>query len=372
MKGRARTRVQYVIGSTNLGGAESMLLALLAELDADAFSPHVCIAGGGPLVQELEKRRVPCRTMRTWHGFSDVRFLMGLAQAIRGVAPDVIHSHLWMPNYYSTMCGLLLQTPVLATFHSNDCIESVKERLALRAVMRWSRTVAFVCQAQRDHFAKLARLGKVEVIRNGLGKATQGDSACVRSAEKTEVLRKRYGGGPIVVCVANFRPVKGHKTLLQGWKEILEDHPVARLVLVGDGVLRDELTRLAGELGVSKSVVFAGTCDDVNPLLAGCDVFVVPSLSECLSYAVMEAMNLGCPIVVTKVGGNPELIVDGEHGFVVPAGEPERITEAVGLLLRDKGRAIELGRAAQLRVRTTFSATAMARQYEGLYSSLRR
>src|SRR5262249_38406521 len=142
--------------------------------------------------------------------------------------------------------------------------------------------------------------------------------------------RRRY-----VICVARFHPVKDHATLLRAFAEVVRAVPDVDLLLAGDGPLRSDLETLAVTLGVADRVHWLGVCNDVPRLLDASDVFAMTSLSEAASLTLLEAMASALPVVVTQVGGNPELVNEGEHGFLVPRGDATSAATAILALLTD-------------------------------------
>jgi glycosyltransferase involved in cell wall biosynthesis len=174
---------------------------------------------------------------------------------------------------------------------------------------------------------------------------------------------------PTVVCVARFRPQKGHTDLLAAFALVRSQVEDARLILVGDGKLASELRRQAEELDLSESVEFRGTADDVWSQLAEAHVFALASLYEPLGIAVLEAMAAGLPVVATAVGGIPELVEPGRTGVLVPPGSPVAMANELTKLLTDPERRSRMSSAAR-RAAAERSVEGMTTSYFGLYESL--
>jgi glycosyltransferase involved in cell wall biosynthesis len=184
-----------------------------------------------------------------------------------------------------------------------------------------------------------------------------------------DVAPVRLADGPTVVEVARLAAVKGQRTLLEALTHV---HATAALVgrdLEHGGAYENELRSEAERLGVSDRVVFAGYRDDVPALLAGCDVFCLPSFAEGLPLVVLEAMAQGKPVVATPVGGTAELVVHGETGLLVPPGDADALAAALAELLDDPSAAARMGAAGRARVLAEFSAAAMVERVLGLYES---
>jgi glycosyltransferase involved in cell wall biosynthesis len=179
------------------------------------------------------------------------------------------------------------------------------------------------------------------------------------------------GDAPVVGMVANFKPGKGHGALVDASALVRERVPDARFVLVGRGPFEPEVRRRARELGVEASFVFAGYREDATRIMKAFDVLAVPSVYDGLSIALLEAMSLGVPAVLTRVGGNPEAVSDGEHGLVVPPADREALAGGLVALLRDAGLRARLGRAAKCRA-ADFDIRASVRRTEEIYVELLR
>ena len=141
-------------------------------------------------------------------------------------------------------------------------------------------------------------------------------------------------------------------------------------MILGDGPQREELTRLMGELKMSSSVKLAGSVDDIMPYLTSARIAVLTSLSEGCSNAILEYMNASLPVVASKVGGNPELVVDAETGYLVQPRDAQAFAEKIIYLLEHRDDAATMGRAGRLRVERQFSVARMISDYEAYYEKL--
>ena len=144
----------------------------------------------------------------------------------------------------------------------------------------------------------------------------------------------------------------------------------ATVVVVGDGPLREELAREAARLGIAPHVQLLGDLADVRFALEALDVFVLPSRTEGMSNALLEAMAMGLPVVATAVGGTPEVIGDGQTGLLVATDDPSAIAAAITRLLDDPATAARLGAAARQTVEEKFGAKSMVRQLEAVYAAV--
>jgi len=177
--------------------------------------------------------------------------------------------------------------------------------------------------------------------------------------------------GFLIGCAARLVPVKRHVDLIDAFALIAPSVPDAQLVLVGSGPLEAELRARAAAAGVADRVHFLGERKDLEALLPLLDAFALASDTEGMSNAVLEAMACGLPVVATAVGGNPEVVVEGETGHLVPARQPDALAFALNALAQDPGRCRAFGAAARRRAELGFSLRALVMQYEALWQECR-
>jgi glycosyltransferase involved in cell wall biosynthesis len=207
---------------------------------------------------------------------------------------------------------------------------------------------------------------QIDVIENGIDLPTERDSETL-SARRARVglpTDRRY-----VICVARFHPVKDHATLLRAFARVAASAPDTDLLLAGDGPLRPDLQRQVQELGIAPRVSFLGVRDDVPALLKAADIFALTSVSEAASLTLLEAMGAGLPVVVTDVGGNPEIVRSGVEGVLVPRGDVAAAAHAIESLLHDKHLCVRLGAAARQRVVSAYELDSTIMRYYSRYQA---
>jgi glycosyltransferase involved in cell wall biosynthesis len=206
---------------------------------------------------------------------------------------------------------------------------------------------------------------KLHVIRNGV------DLRKFQVASEREVQFPDSGSGRLIVMVGNMHSdVKGHPWLIAAAPAVIHEFPSTRFVLVGDGEARPGLEKQVRELGLSQSFLFLGRRSDVPRILASCDVAVLPSRAEGLPNAVLEYMAAGLPTVVTRVGGNEELVEDGVTGLLVPAEDPDALSAALLKYLQNPEEAGKIARRGREFVSRNFSFDRLVREVDELYSTL--
>jgi sugar transferase (PEP-CTERM/EpsH1 system associated) len=181
-----------------------------------------------------------------------------------------------------------------------------------------------------------------------------------------------FGAGAVVVgSVTRFEPIKDPLNLIEAFIRVRARADAAarsvRLLMVGDGELRNRALARLAEAGAADAAWLPGSRADVAPLLRCMDVFVLGSLREGISNTVLEAMASGVPVIATATGGNPELVADGDTGRLVPPGDAEALAAAIDHYVRDRDARAEAGRRARLRALEKFSLGVMLHNYEDLY-----
>jgi len=203
-------------------------------------------------------------------------------------------------------------------------------------------------------------------VRNGLDLATFDQLAAKGLREPIDVPE----GAPIVAVIGNLWPVKGHRTLLEAVAKLPADLHHVRFVCAGEGPERTYLASRIAELGLRGRVLLLGHRLDVPALLARCNAACLCSSAEGLSNALMEAMAARLPVIATRVGGNPELVREGENGWLVPYGDPGALAEKLTALLRAPEDAQAMGRRGRERVERELTLERMADGYGALYRRL--
>ena len=360
--------VLIVIKGLGRGGAEQLLLSGVPYLDTasyryqfayllpwkDSLVPE--LTGAGFAVHCLEGARGPgwagrLRALVRREGIGLVHVHSPVAaagvRAVAGRRTRVVYTehNLWDRYHPATWAANL------ATFPRNDHVFAVSE--TVRQSIRYPGPL------------RLLPMPPLETLHHGL------DPAALPVPGRDGV-RAELGipeDAPVVGSVANFKAAKDHATLLRAAAQVRQAIPSVRFVLVGQGPLEAETRRLAGQLVLDQTVVFAGFRTDATRLMAGFDAFALSSTYEGLPIALIEAMAVGCPAVVTRVGGTPEVVADGVHGFLVPPRDPAALAAGLTRLLGDRALRDGLGEAAAARAQD-FDIRTAVRRMEQVYARL--
>ena len=357
-------RIAHLIESDGPGGAERMLAQLAASLQAAgcenvAFLPA---DGEGWLDGQLADTGVAVERVRIDGGLSR-RSAQWLERAFRRHRITLAHSHDFTMAVYGAWGARRAGVRHVITMHGGRYYAGrLRRRLAMRAAVAVSGlTVAvsktLAAQLSRDLWVRPSR---IMTIPNGVG--------FVPATRAT--LRAELGLGPqdrLLLAVGNLYPVKGHTYLVEALGLLAARHPSVHLAIAGRGQTGDALAAQAAQLALGGRLHLLGLRSDIPNLLASADVFVLPSLSEGLPLALLEAMLAGCPIVASDVGEVSTVLSGGDAGVLVQPGSALVLAAALDCVLRDPAAARELGMRAIHRATRDYALSVMVTRYAAAY-----
>ena len=391
----AKIKVLHIIRDLEIGGAQEVVRTLVKYLASHNCLPVVCTFKDGPLRYEIERMGIRveilapvCHRFVFLPGFiaDMVRIWRSLAGLVKRHDIDIIQTHL-----LRTLDFLILlikyTTPVRAvlwTFHSAefelDESQLSKHKWLLkpknfihRLLYRYTSGLAsgFIAVSSEVKKAMIHTIGpiqdKITVIHNGVDLQRYG-----RAVDKSMVRRilGLSADAWVIAVLAILKEEKGHRYLLEAMRSVTSRYGDVHVLLIGSGPLRDELQKYVEHLNMEDKVHFLGNRRDVPELLAASDLFVLPSLWEGLSMALLEAMASAKPIVATAVSGTTQVLVAKETGLIVPPRNSSELSKAIVQLLSNPEQAQKMGQTAKRRVETSYSAHKQAEKYLVLYNSL--
>lgn len=358
----------HLITRLPIGGAERLLLGILRNLDPAQFESTVCcIQDRGELADEAETLGMSVIALGLMrHGGHDRCVVPALRRIMRERGIDVVHSHLYHANLYGRLAARREGIPVIASVHNTYKRHKWYRHLINRYLARHSHVVtAGSVDVERD-LLEVDRLPREKIVRlpNCI------DLARVETALTAAEAKQRFGFAPadrVVGTVGRAEEQKGHAFLLEAFARLLPAHPDLKLLLVGDGRLLPQLKENAERLGIAAACRFPGNLAQLADVYRAIDVFVMPSLWEGLSLAMLEAMAAGLPMIATEVGGARDVLGDSEWGVLIPPRDPAAIVTAIDRLLADPQQRGALAEAGAARVRANYSVTALTAQLVDIY-----
>ena len=367
---RRAIRLTYLITDLKVGGVPLHLYRLATRLPKDRVRVRVIsLADEGPVGAMLREAGIPvfgCGARSP----ADVRALWRLWRLLRSEPTDILHSLLFHANVAARLIGPIAGLPIRRIISEIQTAE--RER-------RWHLVVDnLTCRLCRfevgnspsviEHLHRHAHL-PISRLHSEWGAVDVDAIASARAASRAEL--GLPDDEPMVVWTGRLDPVKGFEEMLTAFRLVCRRHP-ARLLLAGEGSYRRRVESLIRENALSDRVLMLGERSDVPALLKAADLFLFCSRTEGLPNALLEAMAAGLPIVATDVPGCRDLIADGERGLLVPAGEAERIAEAVCLLLDDPVGGRAHGTRARRWVRDKLAIGELAGRWMSIYRDVCR
>ena len=359
-------RLAHLIESDGPGGAERMLAGLAAELQgAGAENVVIAPAGGeGWLGRELGGTGVQLELFRLDRPISPM-FARWLAGTLCRHRVALAHSHEFTMAVYGAWAARRARVAHLFTMHgSRYYAAQLRRRIAMRVAAALSGSVVAVSHGLARHLSRdlWIRPSRIVTIPNGARL-----TPVARSSLRDEL--KLGEADQLALAVGNLYPVKGHGCLLEALGLLAERFPRLHVLIAGRGELEGPLLARARALHIDDRFHLLGLRSDVGNLLAGADVFVLPSLSEGLPLALLEAMLTARPIVATAVGEVPTVLAGGA-GVVVRPADPAALAAALAAVLSDPAEARRLGAAAALRAAEEYTLSRMMERYVALYAAL--
>jgi glycosyltransferase involved in cell wall biosynthesis len=383
---RHKIKILRVIARLNIGGPAIHVVLLTAGLDRRHFE-SVLVSGsenpgeGSMLDYALSHGVQPVIIPEIVGEFSlgprELRAVAHLYRLIRRERPHIVHTHTAKAGFVGRLAARLARVPVVVhTFHGHvlhgyyGFLKTHLLRHMERGLARLTDRVIAVSEGVKQELEtySVATGEKIQVVPLGLEldpffNAPEGKGAFRREWQLNGVER-------LVGIVGRLFPIKNHHLFLDAATLVAKQESAARFAIVGDGVLRPDVERHARHLGLADRVIFTGWRRDLPRIYADLDVLAVTSNNEGTPVSAIEAMAAGCPVVATRVGGLPDLIRDGETGYLVPPGDAPALAAALLHLLRDPEMARRMGETARSMVRHRFAAQRLISDMEWLYLGL--
>ncbi|MEM1145507.1 MAG: glycosyltransferase [Pseudomonadota bacterium] len=361
-------RVMHVVLGLNIGGLETFVADLSSHYSDSVESLIVCLRGPQSTFKEVPSAEV---IFLNGPDKLSLSFVRRLASIIREREIDVVHTHNQGPHLYGALAGRLTGRAVVHTKHGRNYPKRKKKVWLNRVATLFTNRVIAVSEDSSRVAREIERVPerKLATILNGI------DTEKYVPRPSTGTLRAELGlepDTPLIGIVARLSRVKNHPLLFRSMLEFKRQNLPLALCVVGDGPQGKALHGLVDELELQDSVFFLGAHSEVELLYREFDVFVLSSTSEGISLTLLEAMSCALPVVATRVGGNPEVVIDNATGLLV-GEDHEQLADALRTLTVAEGcaqRRREMGEKGRERAMKVFSMDQTARAYVNEYNSL--
>jgi glycosyltransferase involved in cell wall biosynthesis len=364
-------RVMHLVSTFEVKTDTKWLVRLLGRMDRQGFEVVVgSLGGSGPIEEQLAGMGIATFSLgvaRAW----DVRVVGRLVGKIKEYSPDIIHTHLLRADLYGGLAGKVCGRKVVSTVYAYGDYRRMHRRGRLdwwldRASTRFADRFIAVCEAIRDDL--VGRVGirpeRVCVIQTGMDAVEVEEGAVMRRREGLQIGEEEK----VVLVPARLSYEKGVDCFLRAVRDLVAQGVKARFLVTGSGPMEGELLRLSEELGISDQVRFLGFIDDVETVMRMSDVVVLPSYSEGLPNAALEAFSVRRPLVASRVGGLMDLgkIDPAAIEFFQP-NNPADLADRIKQVLADFSLADRMAMAGRRIIEERLSTEQVARRYEDMY-----
>jgi glycosyltransferase involved in cell wall biosynthesis len=321
---------------------------------------------GNPAAKPLYARGTPPVNLGLT-GRPGVGALLKVRRHIAQVQPQIVHTHLGTSDVVGALTARSLRVPMVTTIHAMDWSASRSYDLKRRLVKLCAARVIAVSDSARERYLERgwARPDQIATIHNGMD--------VVPAPGSGSEVRREFGLDPdalVVGMVSGLRPEKGHDVAIEAIARLLERYPQLRLLIVGQGHLRDEIERHASTT-LGNAVIFAGGRPDVMRVFDAIDICLHPSRADAFPTTLIEAMAAEVPVVATAVGGIPEIVTDGITGLLAPAPpSAPAVSELLRALLEDPQRRRMLAEAGRREYLERFTADPWVKRTRELYDEV--
>lgn len=382
-----KNKIVYVIGSMELGGAEKHIVTVASKLKKQGWDPQFfLITHGGPLSKILQQNNIPIHCIEFPNWFPTIikhkktrvvivhlfAFLMFVYKYWK-IRPEI--THFFLPTAYIAGGIASLVSPVKIRIMSRRSLNDYKQKQPIlffieKMLHKFMDVICGNSQAILDQLkVEGVDSSKLQLIYNGV-------DAKKYHPNRDKLIHRDNIGIPkdalVFVIIANLIPYKGHIDLINAFGKIKNDmeQDWILLCLGRDDGIQSALYAETQKFNIEGNIRFLGSQPNVEDYLIASDVGILSSHQEGFSNSILECMSSGLPMIVTDVGGNPEAVIDGEQGFVVPPHNPLALSEAILKLVHDKKLRDKMGKSARDRSLNTFDIDSCINQYTKMYTKL--
>lgn len=364
--------VAFLLGNLTVGGSETKIVRLANRLAMQGYAVHILAIGPPYDLREQINAKVAVQCFDRKFKFS-IRILLKIKEYLEKSRIHTIVCINPYPLVYGWPACFLMgrkKCHCISSINTSEFV-SVRDKIFMPVygfILRRCDRVVFGCRQQAATWMERYRIArdKAVVIYNGVDT----DYFLPGQARHSDVREELVIGSDssVIGCVAQFRPEKSHRNLLEALDRLVRNHRMdIVLILVGDGPEEEALRDFVSRKNLDSHVRFVGKVADVRPYVSLFDVFVMPSVAvEVFSNAMLEAIAMGIPVISSDVGGASEMIEHGKQGFVYPRHDVGLLTEYMRRLVSDSELANRFRLSAEKRLRSDFTIERMDREYAGV------
>ena len=359
-----------------VGGAERNITQLMTGIDKDKFELHIACFVSGKLVESMRNQGFSIIDLNKAgiYTISGLRNLAFLKKFVTEKKISLIVTYHESSDFYGLVLSRICNIPIISARRDMGFKTEFHHRLAYRRVGRFFDAVIAVSNAVKKEVIRRRWFPekKIFTIYNAINMTDYGKTHDGITLKRE---LRIHPESPVVGMVANIHRVKGHQYFLHAASIIHRYKRDVQFLIVGYDEIKSDFTiatlkQYGEEIGISNNLHFLGGRRDIADLISIFDVAVLSSLSEGFSNVILEYMASSKPAVATEVGGNPEIVIHGETGLLVPPADSHALASAILSILEDKEAASRLGIAGRRRVEERFSLDGMLKNYENLFEQV--
>ena len=368
-----RKKILQLRSSFGFFGAENVIAELAKELACSEYTPVIGVFNNKQN-PHLELADFALKNNIEFHIFScrgavDLKTILSIRNFIKENNIAIVQTHGYKANIYALFATLFKKIPLIATCHpwirtgAKIKIYTIIDKLLLN---RFNKIIAISAEVEREILNMGIPSKKIILIDNGI------DIGRFEKKFDLEKTRKQFGipsHGKVICTVGRLSSEKGHATLIEAASKVIKNYPLAYFVMAGDGVLKNDLMNKTKKLNIGDHFIFMGMVNDIPALLSVSDIFVLPSLTEGLPMALLEAMAAKKPVIASRVGSIPEVLTHNESGLLVPPANSQELENSILDLLNNKQKADELAENGYRTIVNRYSSKIMARKYLDIYNA---
>jgi len=355
--------ILFIANHLNVGGISSYIFTLASGLKEKGHNVYLATSAGELLekfsASGLMYFKAPLNTKKEI-SLKIIFSFLKLRKEIKKFEIDLIHSNSRTTQVLGDLLSRYLAKPHIFTCHG-----FFKPKLSRKLFPCWGQSVIAISQQVKEHLISDFKLDerKISVINNGIDTKKFGDFSA------RERMRKDLGviDAFLIGIIARLSDVKGHLYLIRAMQKVVKDFPSAKLLIIGEGKMKEALVKQVDGLGIKTNVLFIPEVGNIVDMLAAMDIFVMPSLQEGLGLALMEAMAQGLPVIGSCVGGIKTLIQHKINGLLVRSADDGQIAKAIVELFKDPDLRYNLGKNARKFIIDNFSKEKMVLATEEIY-----
>ena len=360
-------RVDWLVSQLKIiGGAETFIRLTTPRLRNIGWDLRIItFTEGGAIANELRDAGIPVVELTQKNKF-DVSIISDLISLWADDRPKIVHTHLYHAGIIGRLCAYPLRIrPVIVHQHgpefSRTRLRSFIDRISSRLVTKYIVS----CNAVQQVLHKREEIpyNKIVIIYNGT-------ELPVGSRVSFPIDWPVPSNSLSICCVGRLTEAKGQHYLLEALSKLVVKFPNLHTIFFGDGPEKENLIEITNQYNLSAKVSFFGYINDLKNWLPLFDIFVLPSEWEGISMAILEAMTYALPIITTSTGGNPEIILDGVNGLLIPPKDTDALTSALENLITDPDQRHRIGEAGRVRVMDKFDINNTIQEIDRLYKAL--